>query len=564
MGTEQFTDTRTGPRPSGRSPESDDPLRATLRGMWSAVSGSWAEHADYVDRRQAGVAERMLHLTAPGPGMRVLELACGPGGLGLAAAPRVLPGGDVVLSDVVAEMTAIAACRAAELGLAHVATTELDLEHITEPDRSYDVVLCREGLMFTPDPSRRAGDRTGAPARWSGGPHRVGTARPQSLARPRLRRRRRDARPTRATAGVPGPFALSDADHLASLFTDAGLVDVEVEEVAVPVRALVGLVLAEQVELGDLGLRERVVDQVLGDHHPGTELRVLVVHAQLEEMQQPALLQAVAERDGAPVEAQERQAENPRLGGPPGPGGVERDPRWAGEDRRAGGELPLAGLQAQPLPQPPGQVPVPAVRHLEHDLAGLGEPLLQALEPVPAVLGQPLREVGGVAPGLDVGRGAPRRLEHRNPVAAGGGADRRRHRVLGEHRVEVDVTGAAGQQTLGELPGGLLVGRHRGDHRRLGVYRCVQRQGAGRHRQHPDQRAASVDGERAEGGGASERSPPRRQPTGARKDRGSDGEGERVPGLDQVGVEGLQAVAAHDVAPGVAGTVPWIRRVRRW
>ncbi len=238
MGTEQFTDTRTGPRPPGPSPESDDPLRATLRGMWSAVSGSWVEHADYVDRRQAGVVERMLHLTAPGPGMRVLELACGPGGLGLAAAPRVLPGGDVVLSDVVAEMTAIAACRAAELGLAHVATTELDLEHITEPDRSYDVVLCRDGLMFTPDPSRAA--------REIGRVLRPGGRVALTVWGPRDRNPWLGlvfdgvgatlARPV-PPPGVPGPFALSDADHLASLFTDAGLVDVEVEEVAVPVRA---------------------------------------------------------------------------------------------------------------------------------------------------------------------------------------------------------------------------------------------------------------------------------------------------------------------------------------
>ena len=98
----------------------------------------------------------MLDLSTPQPGERVLELACGPGGLGLAAAARVARGGEVVLSDVVAEMTAIAAARAEALGLSNVSTRELDLERIEQPDASYDVVLCREGLMFALDPARAA------------------------------------------------------------------------------------------------------------------------------------------------------------------------------------------------------------------------------------------------------------------------------------------------------------------------------------------------------------------------------------------------------------------------
>ena len=34
-----------------------DPRRAHLHGMWSAVAGSWREHADYVDARVAGVTQ---------------------------------------------------------------------------------------------------------------------------------------------------------------------------------------------------------------------------------------------------------------------------------------------------------------------------------------------------------------------------------------------------------------------------------------------------------------------------------------------------------------------------
>ena len=85
-----------------------DALRERLAGMWAGVAGGWAQNADYADARGAQSAERMLELAQVGAGDRVLELACGPGGLGLAAAQRVEPGGEVVLTDVAAEMTAIA------------------------------------------------------------------------------------------------------------------------------------------------------------------------------------------------------------------------------------------------------------------------------------------------------------------------------------------------------------------------------------------------------------------------------------------------------------------------
>ena len=61
-----------------------------------------------------------------------------------------------MLSDVAAEMVAIASERAAALGLDNVSARVLDIEQIDEPDGAYDVVLCREGLMFAVDPARAA------------------------------------------------------------------------------------------------------------------------------------------------------------------------------------------------------------------------------------------------------------------------------------------------------------------------------------------------------------------------------------------------------------------------
>src|SRR5258707_13773718 len=99
--------------------------RARLHGMWGGVAGSWGEHADYIDTRAAGITRKLLDLSSPSPGDRVLELACGAGGVGLAASKLIGPGGEVVLSDVAASMTAIAASRAAALGVHNARAREL-------------------------------------------------------------------------------------------------------------------------------------------------------------------------------------------------------------------------------------------------------------------------------------------------------------------------------------------------------------------------------------------------------------------------------------------------------
>jgi SAM-dependent methyltransferase len=214
-----------------------DALRTQLHGMWASVAPAWAEHADYADTRGAAITSRLLELSAPRPGERVLELACGAGGVGIAAAELVGPAGEVVLSDVASEMTTIAAGRAAVLGLGNVRTLRLDLDDLAQPDQAYDVVLCREGLMFALDPAHavaeirrilRPGGRV-AVAVW--GPRArnpwlgvmfdaVGAQLGTPVPPP----------------GVPGPFALDDPGRLARLLAGAELSDVVVTEVPTPLR----------------------------------------------------------------------------------------------------------------------------------------------------------------------------------------------------------------------------------------------------------------------------------------------------------------------------------------
>jgi len=135
-------------------------------------------------------------------------------------------------------MTAAAAERAAARGLDNVRTRELDLEDIDESEATFDVVLCREGLMLAVEPERAAREmrRVLRP----GGRVAVAVWGP------------RDRNPwlsivfdavtaqlgmTVPPPGMPGPFSLDDAGRLRDVFTGAGFAGVEVEEVPTPYRA---------------------------------------------------------------------------------------------------------------------------------------------------------------------------------------------------------------------------------------------------------------------------------------------------------------------------------------
>jgi SAM-dependent methyltransferase len=134
-------------------------------------------------------------------------------------------------------MTAIAAGRARAAGLGNVRTRVLDLEQIDEPDASYDVVVCRDGLQFAFEPARataeiarvlRPGGRA-AVALWGSRQRNPWLSLVFDAVRAEL------GAPV-APPGLPGPFALADASEVRSLFTGAGLRGVSVTEVPTPLQ----------------------------------------------------------------------------------------------------------------------------------------------------------------------------------------------------------------------------------------------------------------------------------------------------------------------------------------
>jgi enediyne biosynthesis protein CalE5 len=209
-----------------------------LHAIWSTASQAWNEHADFVEERGAVVSAAMLAVADLRPGDDVLELGCGPGGVGIAAAEIVGADGHVVLSDVVPEMTAIAEERARRHGLRNVVVRELDMEHIDVPDASFDKVLCREALMLVADPTAAA--RETLRALRPGGLAVFAVWGP-AAANPWLSALL-DAVSAQLGApvpppGMPGPFALSGDGALAQVLSAAGFSDVDVREVSTPLHA---------------------------------------------------------------------------------------------------------------------------------------------------------------------------------------------------------------------------------------------------------------------------------------------------------------------------------------
>ncbi|KUI12090.1 methyltransferase type 11 [Mycobacterium sp. GA-1285] len=207
--------------------------------MWASVAPAWGLNADFVDRRGAAVAQAMLDAVSLRRGERVLELACGPGGVGLAAAGLVGPEGAVELTDFAPEMTAIAADRAAKAGLANVTVRDMDLQRLDYPDATFDVALCREGLMLVPDPSSalRETNRVLKP----------GGRAAFTVWGPRDRNPWLGLLFDAVTAelgapvpppGVPGPFSLETQGTLGELLAGAGFSDVDVREISAPMRTL--------------------------------------------------------------------------------------------------------------------------------------------------------------------------------------------------------------------------------------------------------------------------------------------------------------------------------------
>ena len=98
-------------------------------------------------RGEARGRDRAIELLEAKPGMRVLDMACGPGNLTARVAPLVMPGGEVVGVDLAPGMIE----RARRRAIANATFELMDMEQLKFPDASFDAALCGHGLQFVPN-----------------------------------------------------------------------------------------------------------------------------------------------------------------------------------------------------------------------------------------------------------------------------------------------------------------------------------------------------------------------------------------------------------------------------
>jgi len=118
----------------------------------------FSRHADAYQRRleaimargEAPGRARVIELAGARPGMRILDLACGPGNLSRRLAAQVAPGGELVGIDLAPGMIELA--RSAAFPNARFEV--MDIERLAFAEATFDAVVCGHGLQFVPDLGR--------------------------------------------------------------------------------------------------------------------------------------------------------------------------------------------------------------------------------------------------------------------------------------------------------------------------------------------------------------------------------------------------------------------------
>ncbi len=201
--------------------------------MWDSVADAWEANAEFVDGHLTEATRSMLDSAGIGEGDAVLDLACGVGGAGMAAAARVGPSGKVVLADDAPNMIAAADRRTA--GLDHVSTLLCGQADVPLAAETFDAVFIRHGLMFAEEPA--AAVKEALRVLKPGGAYVAMTWSRRSdnpwlgLVLDAVSEEIGAPFPP---AGVSGPFALDDPEALGQLLEEGGLADVRVEAKPAP------------------------------------------------------------------------------------------------------------------------------------------------------------------------------------------------------------------------------------------------------------------------------------------------------------------------------------------
>jgi enediyne biosynthesis protein CalE5 len=213
-----------------------DPVefRTGQKKQWDSAATGWRKWSELIDRSAGAISERLVELAGVEPGSRVLDVAAGYGEPALTAARVAGPEGNVVASDISADMLAYGHERAKAAGLDNVEFMQADASALNFPHESFDAAVSRFGIIFEPDGEGAAAKVRGflkpggrmAIASW-GTPEQVPfLAIPMQTVMKKL-----EVPPP--PPGTPGPLSRPTHEAIGGLLEGGGFSDVQVEDAEV-------------------------------------------------------------------------------------------------------------------------------------------------------------------------------------------------------------------------------------------------------------------------------------------------------------------------------------------
>ena len=197
-------------------------------------AAAWEKH--YADMKQqlAKVTRAIVDAAQPQQGDTILDLASGTGEPALPLARRVSPGGKVIATDLSEEMLDVLRKNAKNEGVDNIETRYADAHSLEFPDKSFDKVTSRFGVMFFVETDRalaeirrvlKPGGRVALMV-W-------GAPQPGSYfgAAVMPYMKRLEVKPD---PDGPGPMRFAEPGKLVNLMKDAGYKDIKEESHVIP------------------------------------------------------------------------------------------------------------------------------------------------------------------------------------------------------------------------------------------------------------------------------------------------------------------------------------------
>ena len=119
---------------------------------WRQTAKYWKKHSDTIRTMFMPLTQALIEEAAIVQGHSVLDVAGGSGEPSLTIAETVGANGSVMCTDAVAEMVDAARSAAQRRALTNVRFQQCTADQLPFDDETFDVAVCRLGVMFFPDP----------------------------------------------------------------------------------------------------------------------------------------------------------------------------------------------------------------------------------------------------------------------------------------------------------------------------------------------------------------------------------------------------------------------------